>query len=81
MIILWIIDYLQEFVFGGFNWLFWALPLTVWTFVWQGIALWRSGKNNQFYWFLVNLILGYGGVFPILYIFFFQKKVDDFSEE
>ena len=48
--------------------------LLVWTIIWEGIALWKSGRNNQIVWFVVMFILNTAGILPIIYLLFFQKK-------
>jgi len=45
-----------------------------WSLVWKGLALWKSAKNSQKYWFVAFLILNTLGVLPIIYLAFFQKK-------
>ena len=54
--------------------LIWLIPLIIWELIWKGIALWKSGRNNQLKWFVAILILNTVGILPILYIKFFQKK-------
>lgn len=55
-------------------WLVIIVVLAIWEAVWKGIALWKSGRNNQLAWFLVVLIFNTAGILPILYLAFFQKK-------
>lgn len=52
----------------------WLLPLLIWEFIWKGIGLWKSAKNNQTAWFVAILILNTVGILPIVYVKFFQKK-------
>jgi hypothetical protein len=52
----------------------WLIPLAIWEAIWKGIALWKSGRNNQMKWFVAILILNTIGILPIVYIKFFQKK-------
>ena len=54
--------------------LIWLIPLIIWEAIWKGIALWKSGKNNQLKWFIAILILNTVGILPIIYLKFFQKK-------
>ncbi len=54
--------------------LIWIIPLIVWEVIWKGIALWKSGRNNQLTWFIVILVLNTVGILPIIYLKFFQKK-------
>ena len=48
--------------------------LSIWALVWKGIALWKSGRNNQLAWFVAVLLVNSFGILPIVYILFFQKK-------
>lgn len=66
----------KDFVYGplpnfpvGF-----LLVLAVWSLFWKGLALWKSAKNNQKYWFVALLIISGGGILEIIYLAFFQKK-------
>lgn len=49
--------------------------LSIWESVWKGIALWKTGRNNQLTWFVCILIFNKIGILPILYLLFFQKKI------
>ena len=46
----------------------------VWTLPWKGVALWKSAKNKQIYWFIALLVVNSFAILEIIYIFFFQKK-------
>lgn len=48
--------------------------LIIWSLFWKGLALWKSAKNNQKYWFIAILILSTAGILDIIYIAFFQAK-------
>lgn len=48
--------------------------LGIWEAVWKGIALWKTGRNNQLPWFVFIFILNTVGILPIVYLLFFQKK-------
>lgn len=52
----------------------WIIPLIIWETVWKGIALWKSGRNNQLKWFVAIIIFNTIGILPIVYLKFFQKK-------
>jgi hypothetical protein len=54
--------------------LVWLIPLGIWELIWKGIALWKTGRNNQLKWFVAILILNTVGILPIIYLKFFQKK-------
>lgn len=48
--------------------------IIAWSLIWKGIALWKSGRNNQLAWFIVLLVVNTVGVLEIIYLLFFQKK-------
>ena len=50
------------------------LALIVWSFVWKGIALWKSARNSDKGWFIALLILNTAGILEIIYIYAFGKK-------
>lgn len=52
----------------------WVLVILLWELIWKGIALWKTGRNNQLKWFIAILILNTVGILPIVYLKFFQKK-------
>lgn len=54
--------------------LLWLVPLMIWEAVWKGIALWKSGRNNQLAWFICVLVINTVGILPIIYLVWFQKK-------
>lgn len=53
----------------------WLIPLLIWTMIWKGIALWKSGRNNQLKWFIAILLLNTAGLLPIAYLIWFQKEI------
>lgn len=62
----------------GYNGQFWGwgwLPLLViWAIFWKGLALWKSARNDQRYWFVALLIVNSLGILDILYLFVFAKN-------
>ncbi|HZZ98814.1 MAG TPA: DUF5652 family protein [Candidatus Saccharimonadia bacterium] len=42
----------------------------------KGFALWRAGRNNQSVWFIVLLVCNTVGILPLIYLLFFQRRVD-----
>lgn len=40
----------------------------------KGYALWKAAMNNQIVWFIAILFLNTGGILPLVYLGFFQKK-------
>lgn len=56
--------------------------LALWSLVWKGLALWKSARNDERYWFLALLVLNTAGLLEIAYLFFFAKsKLRLVSEE
>jgi len=55
----------------GFSFIF---LLIIWTMIWKGIGLWKSGRNNHLIWFILIFVLNTAGILPIIYLAFFQKK-------
>jgi len=56
----------------GLPFLFWVLIF--WSVIWKGIALWKSGRNNQVAWFVVMFVLNTAGILPIVYLLLFQPN-------
>ena len=50
------------------------LILVAWELVWKGIALWKSAKQSQKWWYISMLILNTIGILPLVYLIFFQKE-------
>lgn len=48
--------------------------LALWSLIWSGLALWKSARNNDRYWFLAFLVLHTAGILEILYLFVFAKN-------
>lgn len=48
--------------------------LAIWSLVWSGLALWKSARNNDRYWFLAFLVFHTAGILEILYLFVFAKN-------
>ena len=46
----------------------------IWTLFWKGLALWKSAKNDQRYWFIALLIINTAGILELLYLFVFAKN-------
>lgn len=53
-----------------------GIILVIWAIFWHGLALWRSAKSGQKYWFVVLLIISLNtiGIIEIVYLFKFAKK-------
>jgi hypothetical protein len=53
------------------QWISWLLIL--WATPWKGVALWKSARKKQLYWFIAFLLINTVGLLEILYIFVFSK--------
>lgn len=49
--------------------------LVVWSIVWKGLALWKSARNGDKWWFIALLFINTAGILEILYIYVFGKKM------
>ncbi|MBP9703046.1 hypothetical protein KBD69_05210 [Candidatus Woesebacteria bacterium] len=47
--------------------------LAIWSLFWKGLALWKSARNDERYWFVALLVINTMGVLEILYLFVFAK--------
>lgn len=54
--------------------IYWILPIILIDGTLKAIALWKSARNNQLYWFIAIAIINSIGIFPLIYIFIFQKR-------
>jgi len=45
----------------------------LWTLAWKGLALWKSARDSQKWWFIALLIVNTMGILEILYIYIFSK--------
>lgn len=53
---------------------FLVYPLLVWNFFWKGLALWRSARSGQKYWFVALLIINTVGILEIIYLLGFSRE-------
>lgn len=52
----------------------------IWSTFWKGLALWRSAKEGNKYWFLPILVFNTLGIVEIIYLFRFAKHRLTFQE-
>lgn len=52
----------------------WIAPFVILDLVLKAIALWKSSRNNQLYWFIALIVVNSLGILPAIYLIFFQKK-------
>jgi hypothetical protein len=50
------------------------LLMLLWVLPWKGVALWKSARNNQKWWFIFLLAINTLAILPIIYIFYFSRK-------
>jgi hypothetical protein len=48
--------------------------ILVWSLVWEGIALWKSARNNHLFWFILFLLVHILGIPEIIYIIVTKDK-------
>lgn len=48
--------------------------MLLWVIFWKGMALWRSARLGQKWWFIVLLVVNTFGILEIFYIYVFSKK-------
>lgn len=48
--------------------------LALWSLLWKGLALWKSARNDQRYWFVALLVINTAGILEILYLFVFASN-------
>ncbi len=57
----------MNFSFLNQSW-FLVYPLLIWSLFWKGLALWRSARSGQKYWFIALLVVNTVGVLEIIYL-------------
>lgn len=45
----------------------------LWSLIWKGFALWFSANEGKKWWFVSMLVLNFGGLLEIFYIFGFSN--------
>jgi hypothetical protein len=49
--------------------------LLIWSLIWKGLALWKSARNDERYWFVAFLLpINTAGILEMLYLFVFAKN-------
>lgn len=65
------IDRLGQFLSEN-QWIF--LLVILWILPWKGLALWKSARLNDKWWFIALLVINTLALLEILYIFIFSKR-------
>ncbi|MFH1183375.1 MAG: DUF5652 family protein [Candidatus Moraniibacteriota bacterium] len=47
--------------------------LVLWTIPWKALALWKSARNSQKWWFIVFMIINTVGLLEIFYLLILPK--------
>lgn len=47
--------------------------LIIWTFIWKGLALWKSSRLNQPIWFALMLVINTIGILELIYLILYSK--------
>lgn len=50
------------------------LIIVLWTLPWNAVALWRSARRGEMWWFVILLLTDALAILEIIYILFFSKK-------
>lgn len=54
--------------------------VVLWSLVWKGLALWRSARRGDKWWFIAFLIVNTLGILEIIYLFAITgAKLSDFT--
>lgn len=56
--------------------MYWLIPLIILNIILIALALWKSARNNQIYWFISFLIFNTGGILPLIYLIFFRNEAE-----
>lgn len=76
---------MNEFFFGlhaqSPSFLLFFSVLMIWTIVWKGLALWKSARQTDKWWFIALLIINTAGILDLLYYYFFSKRDRKDTEE
>lgn len=57
------------------------LLVVLWSLLWKGLALWRSAKRGDMWWFIAFLVLNTLGILEIIYLFAVTgAKISDFTK-
>lgn len=65
-------DSIVAFLNSGVG-LFTLLALITWSVVWKGLALWRSAKKDDSFWFVILLIFNTVGLLEMFYYFIISR--------
>lgn len=52
----------------------WIIPLAIWDLTWKAVSMWYAARNGQKGWYVALLLINSVGIFPMVYLKFFQKK-------
>jgi hypothetical protein len=52
---------------------YFLFAIMIWSTFWKLLALWRTAKNDQQYWFIAMFLLNTLGILEIIYLLRFSK--------
>ncbi len=70
---------MEQLIIDSHAWL--IVIVVLWTLPWKGVALWKSARQSQKWWFIALLVINTVGLLEILYIFVFSKKEESKGRE
>lgn len=62
---------MEQFILNNFRWL---LTVLMWSLYWKGMALWKSARKEDKWWFIALLVINTIGLLEISYIYYFSKE-------
>jgi len=49
------------------------IAVMIWSFLWKGLALWKSANKRHLLWFVIMLVVNTLGLLEIAYFFFLNR--------
>jgi len=50
-----------------------VMAITLWSVPWKAMALWKSARNSEKWWFVIFIIINTAGLLEIFYLFLLPK--------
>ena len=55
--------------------------VVIWSLIWKGLALWKSARRDDLWWFIAIIVINTCGILEIIYIFFIAGGSDQKKNE
>ncbi len=55
--------------------------ITVWSYAWVLIALWKAARRDQLGWFIACAIFSFAGIIPMIYVFAVAPRTPELGQE